>query len=446
MKVSFHGACREVTGSCILIETGKTKFLVDCGMFQDDKSTFKNEEDFAFNPSEIDFVLLTHAHVDHCGRVPKLYKDGFRGKIYCSQPTREISRAMLLDSANVFLKDKKISPIYFENDVWGVMPHFQYLPYNKETAVSSDVRIKLRDAGHVLGSVVFEVLINKKKLVFSGDLGNYPAPIVRDPEIVAGADVVFLESTYGYGVHEPREAGREKLKQAIIDTANKKGVLMIPVFALERSQEMIFELKRLLTKGEIPPIPVFLDSPLASQVTDIYREFAHLFDEEAMKLMGKGEDLFDFRGLKFVKKPGQAKKISKAKGAKIVLAGSGMCDGGRIGSYLKKNLDNSRNKLLLVSFQVEGTLGSVLAGGAKEVKIEKQRVRVRADVSSLSSFSSHADQRQLAEWVSKIKNPQPKTIFLNHGEEKSILALKEVLEKELRINCCIPELKKEYSL
>ncbi len=446
MKVSFHGACREVTGSCILVETGKTKFLVDCGMFQDESSVFKNEESFAFNPSEIDFVLLTHAHVDHCGRIPKLYKDGFRGKIYCSQPTREISRAMLLDSANVFLKDKKISPIYFENDVWGVMPHFQYLSYNKETAVSSDVRIKLMDAGHVLGSAVFEVLIGKKKMVFSGDLGNHPAPIVKNPETVAGADVVFLESTYGSGFHEPRESGREKLKQAVIDTVNKKGVLMIPVFALERSQEILFELKRLLTKGEIPSVPVFLDSPLASQVTDIYRKFANLFDEEAMALMGKGEDLFDFRGLKFVKKPGQSKKISKMKGAKIVLAGSGMCDGGRIGGYLKKNLDNSRNRLLLVSFQVEGTLGSVLASGAKEVKIEKQRVKVRADVSLLSSFSSHADQRQLAEWVSKIKNPRPKNIFLSHGEEKSRLALKEALEKELKINCCLPEFQKEYGL
>ncbi len=446
MKVSFHGACREVTGSCILVKTEKTNFLVDCGMFQDEKSLFKNEEDFIFNPAEIDFVLLTHAHIDHCGRLPKLYRDGFRGKIYCTQPTRKISQAMLLDSANIFLKDKKISPVYFEDDVWGIMPYYHCLPYNKEIEVSSDVKIKLRDSGHVLGSAMFEVFNNGKKIVFSGDLGNYPAPIVQDPEIVKGADILFLESTYGYGFHESRDVGREKLKQAIIDTAEKKGMLMIPVFALERAQEIIFELKRLLTRGEIPPLPVFLDSPLASQITDIYRNFSFLFDQEAMQLMSKGEDLFDFRGLKFVKKPNQAKKISKIKGGKIILAGSGMCDGGRIGSYLKNNLDNPKNKLLLISFQVEGTLGRFLAEGAKEVKIDGEKVKVRADVSSLSSFSSHADQRQLLEWTSKIKNPFPQTIFLNHGEESSSLALKEVLEKELKANCCLPEFQKEYKL
>jgi len=446
MRVSFHGACREVTGSCVLIKTGKTNFLVDCGMFQDEKALFKNEEDFAFNPAEIDFVLLTHSHIDHCGRLPKLYREGFKGKIYCTEPTREISRAMLLDSANIFLKDKKISPIYFEDDVWGLMPHFHCLPYNKEIEAASDVRVKLRDAGHVLGSAIFEVWSNGKKIVFSGDLGNYPAPIVQDPEIVKGADILFLESTYGYGFHEPREVGRKKLKQAIIDTADRKGILMIPVFALERTQEIIFELKQLLTKGEIPCLPVFLDSPLASQVTDIYRKFSFLFDQEAMQLMGRGEDLFAFRGLKFVKKPNQAGKISKTKGGKIIMAGSGMCDGGRIRNYLKSNLSVSKNKLLLVSFQAEGTLGRLLAQGAKEVKIDREKVKVRAEVSSLSSFSSHADQGQLVEWTSKIKNPFPQLIFLNHGEESSSLTLKSVLEKELKANCCLPEFQKEYNL
>lgn len=445
MKISFHGACREVTGSCFLVETNKSKFLVDCGMFQDEETYFKNET-FSFNPSEIDFVLLTHAHVDHCGRLPKLYKEGFRGKVYCTEPTKQISTVMLMDSAKVFLKEKEHSPLYFEDDVWGLVSCFSTIQYNKETRISPDIKIKLRDAGHVLGSAVFEVFAENKKIVFSGDLGNPSSPIVKNSEIIEGADCVFIESTYGSSFHESRESGREKLKQAIIEVSKNNGVLMLPVFALERSQEMIFELKRLLTKGEIPSIPVFLDSPLAIKITDIYRDFANMFDEQAFELMKKGEDIFDFRGLKYINKPNQSRRISKMKGAKIVMAGSGMCDGGRIGSYLKKHLNNSKNKLVLVSFQVPGTLGNILASGAKTVKIDKEKIRVRAEVSSIRAFSSHADQGQLINWVSKIKNPKPKNVFIVHGEEESNLALEAKVKKELGLNCVIPFYEKTYDV
>jgi metallo-beta-lactamase family protein len=445
MKIFFHGACREVTGSCILVETEKTKFLVDCGMFQDKKTYFKNQT-FSFDPSSIDFVLLTHAHVDHCGRLPKLYRDGFRGKIYCTEPTKQISMAMLLDSANVFLKEKEYSPLYFESDVLGVSNHFVSLFYNKEIKISSDVKIKLRDAGHVLGSCVYEVFINNKKIVFSGDLGNSSSPIVKNPEIIEGADYVFIESTYGAGFHEPREEGREKLKNAINEIERNQGVLMIPVFALERSQEMIFELKRLLVRGEIPLVQVFVDSPLAIKITDIYREFTNLFDEQAFELMKRGEDIFNFRGLKYIKKPNQSKKISKIKGAKIILAGSGMCDGGRIGSYLKRYLGNKNNKLLLVSFQVEGTLGYSLANQIKIINIDNNKINVRADVSLIRSFSSHADQKQLVDWISKIKKPKPKNIFIVHGEEGSNLILEEKIKKDLKLNCTIPFYDKVYEI
>jgi metallo-beta-lactamase family protein len=445
MKISFHGACREVTGSCILVETEKSKFLIDCGMFQDENTYLKNET-FSFNPSEIDFVLLTHAHIDHCGRLPKLYKDGFRGKVYCTEPTKQISTAMLLDSAKVFLKEKEYSPLYFENDVSGLISCVSSVLYNKETKVSFDVKIKLRDAGHVIGSAVFEVFTENKKIVFSGDLGNPSSPIVRNTEIVEGADCVFIESTYGSSFHESRDSGREKLKQIINEVVKNKGMLMMPVFALERSQEMIFEIKRLLVKGEIPSIPVFLDSPLAIKITDIYREFANLFDEQAFELMKKGEDIFDFRGLKYIKKPNQSRKISKIKGAKIVLAGSGMCNGGRIGSYLKKHLNNSKNKLLLVSFQVPGTLGNTLANGAKTVKIDKENVRVKAEVSLIRAFSSHADQGQLINWVSSIKKPKPKNVFIIHGEESSNLVLEERIKKDLGLNCTVPFCDKVYEV
>ncbi|GMX58462.1 MAG: MBL fold metallo-hydrolase [Candidatus Microsyncoccus archaeolyticus] len=444
MKISFHGACREVTGSCILVETGKTKFLVDCGMFQDKETYFKNET-FNFNPKEIDFVLLTHAHVDHCGRLPKLYKDGFRGKVYSTEPTRRISEAMMMDSARVFLKEKEHSPLYFEKDVLGLLNQFSIINYNKEKVISPDVKIKLRDAGHVIGSAVFEIFAENKKIVFSGDIGNSSSPIVRNPEIIDGADYVFIESTYGATLHDSRDSGREKLKQAINETIKNNGVLMMPVFALERSQEMIYELKNLLVKGQIPSVPVYLDSPLAIQITDIYRDFFHLFDNEALSLMKKGEDVFDFRGLKYIRKPNQSRKISNTKGAKIVLAGSGMCEGGRIGDYLKRHLNSSKNKLVIVSFQVEGTLGNLLSSGASTVKIDKHSIKVKAEVVSIRSFSSHADQKQLVSWISTIKNPKPENVFIVHGEEESNLALNEKL-KEQGLKCTIPFYDKIYEI
>ncbi len=445
MKISFHGACREVTGSCILVETEKTKFLVDCGMFQDDETYFKNEI-FSFDPCDIDFVLLTHSHIDHCGRIPKLYKEGFTGNVYLTEPTKQIAEAMLLDSAKVFLKEKEHSPLYFEKDVLEATNHFFSLKYNKEKMVSSDVKIKLKDAGHVLGSCVFEVFVEGKKIIFSGDLGNNASPIVKNPEIIDGADVLFVESTYGATSHDSRESGRQALKQAINEVVKNNGVLMIPVFALERSQEIIFELKSFLVKGQIPSVPVFLDSPLAIKITDIYRSFANSFDEQAFELMKRGEDIFDFRGLKYVRKPNQSKKISAIKGAKIILAGSGMCTGGRIGGYLKKHLGNSKNKLLLVSFQVEGTLGRSLAEGAKTVVVDNQKVKVRAEVSSLHSFSSHADQEQIINWVSEIKKPKPKTVFIVHGEEESGLALEQKIKEKLNLDCIVPFSDKVYEI
>lgn len=445
MKVSFHGACREVTGSCILIETEKSKFLVDCGMFQDEETYFKNDK-FSFDPKKIDFVLLTHAHVDHCGRIPKLYREGFKGKVYLTEPTKRISEAMLLDSAKIFLKEKERSPMYFENDVVKAVNNFHSLDYGKEKAVSLDVKIKLRDAGHVLGSSFFEVSTEGKTMIFSGDLGNNSSPIVKNPEIISGGNIVFIESTYGNNSHEARSVGREQLKEAINDTVTNNGILMIPVFALERSQEIIFEIKRLLSKGEIPFVPVFFDSPLGITITDIYSDFTHLFDEQAFELMKKGRDLFDFKGLKYIKKPNQHKKINSIKGAKIVLAGSGMCNGGRIGNYLKKNLGNKKNKLLLVSFQVEGTLGNSLASGVKTITIDKKNIKVRADVSLIRSFSSHADCNQIIDWISNIKKPKPNNVFIVHGEEESSLNLEEKIKEKLGLNCIVPFYDKVYEV
>lgn len=451
MKVSFCGACREVTGSCILVETSDFKFIVDCGLFQDDKSKVKNTYRFPFDPLDIDFVLLTHAHTDHCGRLPKLCKEGFCGNIYATSATIELAEQMMADSAKVFLSDDDIAPIYFPSDVESTMKYFSAVPYGKEYSINKNVRIRLSDAGHILGSAVFEVWVKEEgeeiKLVFSGDLGNDNAPIVKDTELIEGADYVFIESTYGVEKHELRSVGRKKLKEEIEEVVKNKGTLIIPVFALERTQEMIFEIKDLFENGGVRNIPVFLDSPLAVRVTDIYKRHTNLFDDDVKKLVGhKKDDIFSFDSFKMTRKKGDSLKFNRMSNPKIVMAGSGMCNGGRVLDYLKKNLPDSNNRLFIISFQVEGSLGRRLAEGEKNVLIGDKKVKVRANVSKTRAFSSHADFPKILNWVSKIKNPLPRNIFVIHGEEESSIDSARLLKESLNLDAIVPEYGKHYEL
>lgn len=450
MKISFHGACREVTGSCIMVETEDTKFIVDCGLFQDNESKFKNSVFSGFDPLDIDFVLLTHAHIDHCGRIPKLYKEGFRGNIYCSEPTIELANQMMLDSAKVFMARESMTPIYFLSDVEDVMSCFTSVPYGQEFSINKNVRIRLNDAGHVLGSAIFEVWIKEgkeeKKLVFSGDLGNPPTPILKDTEFIEGADYVFVESTYGTKTHIPRKEGIARLKEKIVEIIGKQGVIMLPVFALERTQEMIVELKSIFEKGDVKDIPVFLDSPLALRVTNIYKRYQNYFDKKKKKGLNKKEDLFYFNNFKIAKKKGDQKKFLRIPGPKIVMAGSGMCDGGRIVDYLKKYLSKKENELLIISFQAENSLGRQLADGAKDIKIGDKRIKVRANVSKIQAFSSHADHPKIMSWIKKIKNPLPQGVFVVHGEEESSLGLADSISNELKLNAIVPNYNEDYEI
>jgi len=450
MKITFCGACREVTGSCILVETKNTKFLVDCGLFQDDNSKIKNSYSFPFNPLEIDFVLLTHAHTDHCGRLPKLYKEGFRGNIYATSATIDLAEQMMIDSAKVFLTDQDISPIYFPSDIEGTMTCFSVVPYGQNFSINKEVRIKLSDAGHILGSAIFEVWIKEdeleKKLVFSGDLGNPPAPIVKDTEFVDGADFVFIESTYGIKTHEDRSVGRAKLKEEILETIKNRGILLIPVFALERTQEIIFELKNIFENRKVRNVPVFLDSPLAVRVTEIYKKYSGLFDDEAKRIAPKKSDLFSFDGFKMTRKKGDSLSFGKLPEPKIVLAGSGMCNGGRILDHLKNDLPNAKNRVLIISFQVENSLGRHLADGDKEVVIGEKKVKVRASVSKTEAFSSHADFPRILKWIQKIKNPRPKNVFVIHGDEDYSVESAELLNREAGVETIVPEYGKTYDL
>jgi len=433
MKISFHGACREVTGSCILIETGETKFLVDCGMFQG-KSSYKNLKDFSFDPEEIDFVLLTHAHLDHCGRLPKLFMEGFRGRIYSTKPTRDLTEIILLDALNVSRIDKKpfVAPLCKEEDINNLIKFFTCLSYGEEKNINDNIRVRLRNSGHILGSAIFEVWINEegmtKKLVFSGDLGNAPAPIVKDPEFINEADVLFIESTYGNRLHESKEKGREILRKKIKETIAKKGVLMIPVFALERTQEILYELNNFFEKEKIKNVNVFLDSPLAIKATQIYREYNDFFDEESSKLILSGDDIFDFEGLQMIKNKFQSEKVLTATNPKIILAGSGMFEGGKIGIYLKKYLGDASNSLLIVSFQVEGSIGKKMIEGEKIIEVENKKIEIKANVSTIFSFSSHGDCKMLFDWA---RRANPKKIFVVHGEEGVSMSLAMAINGEV---------------
>lgn len=452
MKISFHGACREVTGSCILIETKKTKFLVDCGMFQgEDFVSSRNFDDFEFKPSEIDFVLLTHAHIDHSGRLPKLFKDGFRGKIYCTAATRDLTTLMLIDSAKIISSEALshgVDPFYSEDDVFSVSKLFKDLPYDEEIIIAGDVKVRLKNAGHILGSCFFEVWIKEgreeKKLVFSGDLGNSPARIIKDLDISDGADLVFIESTYAGEKHESRDEGRQQIRKSIIECVKKGGTLMIPIFALEKVQEILYELNDLVENKKIPYVPMFLDSPLAIRATEIYRNYEHLYGKESSQLIASGDDLFDFPGLEFTLSSEQSKTINKLRPPKVVLAGGGMCMGGRIQYHLKFNLDDKNSHVMLVAYQVRGSLGRKLMTGHKNVLVDNVNIPVKAKISRVNSYSAHADHDALLNWLKKIRNPKPKHVFIIHGEEESCLKFKKDASKKIKSNFIVPEFGQVY--
>jgi metallo-beta-lactamase family protein len=431
IKLSFHGACREVTGSCNLVEYNETKFLVDCGIFQGEHFALqRNAEDFAFNPTEIKYVFLTHAHMDHCGRLPKLYKDGFRGKIYCTAATRDLIEIMLIDASHIIAKEAMINghePLYTEDDVINLMRHVDPLLYDYETTIDKLFKVNLRDAGHILGSAIMEFYLEDegrtKKIVFSGDLGNSPSPIIRDLEFVEGADVVITESTYAGVVHETKAEGVEKIKQAILQAIKNRGTLIIPIFVIEKTQELLFELDYLEENHNVPKIPMFLDSPLAIKAVAIYKNYENLYNSNSRHMIKSGDDIFNFPGLKYAKTKDDSIAINSVNPPKVILASSGMCVGGRVPYHLKFNLDDARNQVMLVAYQAPETLGRKLWRGDKKVYIYNDPVEVKAEISMVNSFSSHADEPHILEWIEKIRNPRPKKVFVNHGEEEHSLTL-----------------------
>lgn len=452
LKLSFFGGAQEVTGSCILLESDKTKILIDCGLFQGSKfMEDRNRDPFPFDPKNINAVFVTHGHLDHIGRIPKLAQSGFSGKIYSTPATRELSELMLLDSLRVMEKEvgeKREKLIYSKEDVQKTMRQWEDLEYN-HLFQAEDFTINLKDAGHILGSAMIEVFYpstplpgraggTSEKIVFTGDLGNSPTPLLKPTEEIKDVTYLIIETTYGDREHEGKEERKIKLERVIEETISSGGVLMIPSFSIERTQELLFELNDLVEHKRIPTVPIFVDSPLAIAATEIYRKYDKYYNKEAKYIMDSGDDLFKFPGLQFTKTTEESKKINDVSPPKVIIAGSGMSTGGRIVHHERRYLSDPKSSLLLVSYQVAGSLGRQIKEGAKEVTILGETVPVRARIVHLSGYSAHPDINGLSKIVES-NYKSLKKMFAIQSEPKSALFFVQNIKDHLGINAIAPE-------
>jgi len=440
MKLHFYGGARWVTGVNYLLETKQAKILIDCGLFQGGRDARKmNRQKFPYQPSQIEAVLITHSHIDHIGRLPRLVKEGFRGKILATRPTKDFAQAMLFDA------EKIGESIYSQSDVEKTLELFQGVDYGKKIKLNEEISFCFREAGHILGSAIIEIWAEGQKIVFSGDLGNPPVPLLRPTEFIQEADYVVVESTYGDRLHETKEQRKDLLEDVIEDTVTQGGTLLIPSFALERTQEVLYELNELIENHRIPRIPIFVDSPLAIKLTKIYQKYPDYFNQEAVYLIKSGDDLFKFPGLKMTRTAEESKKIKQVNPPKIIIAGSGMSTGGRILHHHKQYLADPKNTLLIICYQVPGTLGRKILAGVKTVKIFGQEIPNKIQVRAIGGYSAHADQEMLCLWVRQMKDTLKK-VFVVQGEEKSALALTQHIKDHLGLPAEAPEMNQVVEL
>ncbi|MBI5731964.1 MAG: MBL fold metallo-hydrolase [Candidatus Magasanikbacteria bacterium] len=436
MNITFWGAAGEVTGSCHLWEGAGKKFLIDCGLWQGGEFLEdRNWREFPFAAGEIEAIILTHAHLDHVGRLPRLVKAGFNGWIYATPATRDLARLVLLDALEVMRYHQKKTgvPLLFnEKDIEAVCRLFKNADYEEKRRLASGAYFTLKEAGHILGSAFVKIEAEEKILVFSGDIGNSHVPIVRETADLGEVDFLVLEATYGHVNHEDPEKRIFLLQEAVGETVKRGGVLMIPAFSLERTQEILYEFNNLINNHLIPCVPIFLDSPLAAAATAVYKKYPKYFDEAARYLIGRGDDLFNFPGLKITRSVAESKAINEAPAPKIIVAGSGMMNGGRILHHAARYLGDSQSQLLIISYQAAGTLGRRLLQGAKEVKIYGEKIKVKAKIKAIGAYSAHGDQNKLTGWVKEAKRA-PQKIFLVHGDPEGLEELKVKLEKETGI-------------
>lgn len=468
MNISFLGAAKTVTGSCFLLETSKRKVLIDCGMYQGQaKETELNNENFAFNPAMIDCVLLTHAHIDHSGRIPKLYIDGFKGEIITTKATAELCEIMLPDSGHIqemeveWLNKKRarqdkhpVKPLYTSQDAIDCLKLFRKIKYDEEVKIGNDIRVIFRDAGHILGSAILEIWVTENgketKLVFTGDLGNQRIPMLREPTIIQDADYVIMESTYGNRKHTNHADKAEEFLDIVTETINNGGNVVIPSFAVGRTQEILYNLHKHHEKykdklKKLKEIPVYVDSPLAVSATEIFENNTDCFDEEASKIIAGGKNPLDFPELHFTRTVDESKSLNDITDNIIIISASGMCEAGRIKHHLKHNLWRPECTILFVGYQAQGTLGRKILDGAKKVKIFGEEISVNARIQSIDGFSGHADQDGLMRWLGFFTK-KPTKVFLVHGDSTVQNTLSQLIESRYNLDCVIPDRGEVYTI
>ncbi len=465
MRLHFLGSQRQVTGSRYLLEVGRKRILIDCGMFQERDYLARNWEPVGPPANNIAAILLTHAHIDHCGLVPRLVQQGFRGPIHATPATADLAELMLYDSAKIQAEDAAFKrkrhrkegrrgkypevPLFTTSQVRKTVPLFEETPYGEPVRVCDQVRAFFHDAGHILGSAIVDLEVREngvtRRVVFSGDLGQWDKPILRDPTFIRQADFVILESTYGDRDHQKREDVESQLAEVISETISGGGNVVVPTFAVERAQELMYHISRLTEAGRIPRVPVFLDSPMAADATDIFELHRECYDEEMWRRVGSGSQPLRFQGLSLVRSVEQSKAINDLKEPAIIMAPSGMCTNGRIKHHLVHNISRPESTILFTGFQVRGTLGRQILDGNPEVRIHGRLWPVRARIAEIHGMSGHADRSTLIRWLNALNAP-PKKLFLTHGEEHVSLAFAEHVRSVLGWEPVVPQYQEVVEL
>jgi metallo-beta-lactamase family protein len=447
-KITFCSGAGTVTGANFLIEADGKKILVDCGLVQGlSIADRENWDEWLYDPKSIDMLIVTHAHIDHIGRIPRLVNDGFVNKIYSSDPTASLVEPMLEDTMAILSHDREngLDAIYTSDNIKKSVSLFDGLPYHKVIELTPNFSFKLLDAGHILGSAMIEFSFHGKKILFTGDLGNSPSPLLPDTEKIKDIDYLIMESVYGDRNHESRDERKSRLEEVIEDNYRKKGALVIPTFSLERSQELLFEINSLVTNQRVPRMPIFFDSPLAIRLTDIYRKFSEYFNDEAKKTISSGDDIFNFPGLRVTEETDESKDILRTPKPKIIIAGSGMSNGGRIIHHEKNYLPDKNSTLLLIGYQSAGTLGRLIESGAKEVFIQGMKIPIHANIVKISGYSGHKDSDNLVDFVSQTIDSL-KHIYVVMGEPKSSLFLVQKLRDYLGVDATAPDARETIEI
>lgn len=463
MKVTFLGGARTVTGSATLFEKDSLKWLVDCGMFQGGKEIEKRNYHIGpYHPKDLAFIFLTHAHIDHSGLIPKLVKEGFRGKVICTKATFDLCEVMLRDSGHIQEMEaewhnrksrrsggKGMDPLYTMKDAEKSLKHFHSINYDETIALTNGLKARFRDAGHILGSAIIELWVEEggieKKLVFSGDLGNSGQPIVRDPAQIEEADLLWLESTYGNRLHKSREETYQELLKIIQEAIAHQAKVIIPAFAIERTQDIIYTLGQFMREGLISSIPVYIDSPLAISATEIFKKNSDYFDQETKDLLFRGGSPLDLPEILYTRTTEESKAINEDERSGIVISASGMCDSGRIKHHLKHHLWRDTSHIVFIGYQGEGTIGRRIIDGAESIRLFGEEVAVKAHIHTLGGFSAHADQKGLLEWLSHFRNPELE-VFVNHGEEKASTSLAQLIRERFHLKVSLPQWRERRSL